>query len=104
MEIVSDADSQLAISRFHAHIRGILTKSPHKCVKAERTPMLLRFSVSNFGSLREKQELSLIASKLKGDTKGLIEAPELRNETILPAAVIYGPNASGKSNLIQALA
>jgi AAA15 family ATPase/GTPase len=65
--------------------------------------VLLRFSVSNFGSLREKQELSLIASKLKGDAKGLIEAPELRNETILPAAVIYGPNASGKSNLIKAL-
>jgi hypothetical protein len=65
--------------------------------------MLLRFSVSNYASLRDKQELSLIASKLKGDSKGLIEAPELRNETILPAAVIYGSNASGKSNFIKAL-
>ncbi len=66
--------------------------------------MLLRFSVSNFASLRDKQELSMIASKLKGEAKGLIEAPELRNETILPAAVIYGPNASGKSNFVKALA
>jgi hypothetical protein len=66
--------------------------------------MLLRFSVSNFGSLRDPQELSLVASKLKGDAKGLIEAAELRNETVLPAAVIYGSNASGKSNLIKAFA
>ena len=66
--------------------------------------MLLRFSVSNYASLRDRQELSLVASKLKGDSKGLIEAPELRGETILPAAVIYGANASGKSNFIKALA
>jgi AAA15 family ATPase/GTPase len=66
--------------------------------------MLLRFSASNFGSLRDRQDLSLIASKLKGESKGLIEAPELRNETILPAAVIYGPNASGKTNLLKAFA
>ena len=66
--------------------------------------MLLRFSASNFGSLRDRQELSLVASKLKGESKGLIEAPELRNESILPAAVIYGANASGKSNFVKALA
>jgi len=65
--------------------------------------MLLRFSVSNFASFRDKQELSMVASKLKGETKGLFERPELRNEKILPAAVVYGPNASGKSNLIEAM-
>ena len=65
--------------------------------------MLLRFSVSNFGSIRDRQELSLIASKLKGEARGLLESPQLRNETVLPSAVIYGPNASGKSNFIKAL-
>ena len=36
--------------------------------------MLLRFSVSNFGSLRDKQELSMIASHaIKDDPSGLIE-------------------------------
>ena len=36
--------------------------------------MLLRFSVSNFGSLRDKQELSMIASHaIKDDAGGLIE-------------------------------
>lgn len=67
--------------------------------------MLLRFSVSNFGSLRDKQELSMIASHaIKDEPSGLIDAPELRNEKVLPAAVIYGANASGKSNFIKAIA
>jgi AAA15 family ATPase/GTPase len=67
--------------------------------------MLLRFSVSNFGSLRDKQELSMIASgAIKDDPGGLIEAPQLRNEKVLPAAVIYGANASGKSNFVKAFA
>ncbi len=67
--------------------------------------MLLRFSVSNFGSLRDKQELSMIASHaIKDDPSGLIDAPELRKERVLPAAVIYGANASGKSNFVKALA
>ena len=40
--------------------------------------MLLRFSVSNFGSLRDKQELSMIASSaIKDRDGGLIDAPEL---------------------------
>lgn len=66
--------------------------------------MLLRFSVSNFGSFRDEQELSMIASALKDEPAGLIEAPELRAEKILPSVVIYGANASGKSNLVRALA
>lgn len=67
--------------------------------------MLLRFSVSNFGSLRDKQELSMIASNaIKDEPAGLIDTPELRNEKILPAAVIYGANASGKSNFVKAMA
>jgi hypothetical protein len=65
--------------------------------------MLLRFSVSNFSSLRDKQELSLVASKLKGDAKGLIEASELRNETVLPGAVIYGSNRQEKAILSKHL-
>jgi AAA15 family ATPase/GTPase len=66
--------------------------------------MLLRFSVANFGSIRDEQQLSMIASKLTDDPSGLIETPALRAEKVLPAAVIYGANASGKSNLVRALA
>jgi AAA15 family ATPase/GTPase len=65
--------------------------------------MLLRFSVSNFLSIRDRQELSMVASKLKGNTSGLIHDSELRHDHILPSAIIYGPNGSGKSNIIASL-
>ncbi len=66
--------------------------------------MLVEFRVKNFRSLRDEQVLSLVASKDKTlqDTHtlstGIKAAPAL-----LCSAVIYGANASGKSNLIQAL-
>lgn len=66
--------------------------------------MLVEFRVKNFRSLRDEQVLSLVASKDKTlqDTHtlatGIKAAP-----TLLRSAVIYGANASGKSNLIKAL-
>src|SRR5277367_3820506 len=65
--------------------------------------MLLRFGVQNHLSLRDKQELSLVASSLDDDAAGLIDAPAVTGSSrLLPAVVIYGANASGKSNLISA--
>ncbi|NEP45095.1 MAG: ATP-binding protein [Okeania sp. SIO2H7] len=64
--------------------------------------MLVEFSVSNFKSIKEKQTLSLIAdeSNVKSDNVFTpIEGDKLR---LLKSAVIYGANASGKSNIIQA--
>ncbi len=66
--------------------------------------MLIEFRVKNFRSLRDEQVLSLVASTDKTllDTHaldtGLKAAPHL-----LKSAVVYGANASGKSNLIKAL-
>lgn len=66
--------------------------------------MLVEFRIKNFRSLREEQVLSLVASSDKTllDTHtvstGLKAAPHL-----LKSAVVYGANASGKSNLIKAL-
>lgn len=66
--------------------------------------MLVEFRIKNFRSLRDEQVLSLVASKDKTlqDTHtlatGLKAAPRL-----LRSAVVYGANASGKSNLIKAL-
>lgn len=65
--------------------------------------MLLRFSVSNHLSIKDTQELSFIKSSLKGPEDGLLSTPSLPKEKVLPAAIIYGPNASGKSNLLDAL-
>lgn len=66
--------------------------------------MLIEFRVKNFRSLRDEQVLSLVASKDKTlqDTHtqatGISAAP-----AVLRSAVVYGANASGKSNLIKAL-
>ena len=66
--------------------------------------MLIEFRVKNFRSLRDEQVLSLVASKDKTlkDTHtqatGITAAP-----TLVRSAVVYGANASGKSNLIKAL-
>jgi AAA domain, putative AbiEii toxin, Type IV TA system len=64
--------------------------------------VLLRLSVSNYLSLLNEQELSLVAGKLRAPTDALRFA--VGDLAVLPAALIYGPNASGKSNLIAALA
>lgn len=66
--------------------------------------MLIEFRVKNFRSLCDEQVLSLVASKDKTlqDTHtqatGISAAP-----AVLRSAVVYGANASGKSNLIKAL-
>ena len=65
--------------------------------------MLLRFGVSNHRSIRDYQELTCASSSLKDQPEGLINCEVVPNGSILPAVVIYGPNASGKSNFIDAI-
>ena len=66
--------------------------------------MLLRFAVANHLSIREKQELSFAASSLRDRSDGLIDCKTVPSGSVLPAIVIYGANASGKSNLVNAIA
>lgn len=66
--------------------------------------MLLRFGVSNHLSIRDLQELSFVASSLKDSRDGLIDCAAAPSGSVLPAIVIYGANASGKSNLVDAMA
>ena len=65
--------------------------------------MLLRFGVSNHLSIRDFQEQSFVASSLKDRDEGLIPCTTAPKGTVVPAAVIYGANASGKSNLMDAM-
>lgn len=63
--------------------------------------MLLRFGVSNYASLRDEQELSLVAADDHPDlATGWVAREQL---PVLPAVGIFGANASGKSNIIKAL-
>lgn len=66
--------------------------------------MLVEFRVKNFRSLRDEQVLSLVASKdnALSDTNTLATGIKALPR-ILPGAVIFGANASGKSNVIKAL-
>lgn len=66
--------------------------------------MLIEFSVENYRSIREKITFSLVASEdiemLPENTFAVPGTDEIR---LLKSAVIYGPNAAGKSNLVRAM-
>ncbi len=64
--------------------------------------MLLRFTVNNFASFRDETELTIIAEKHHEDLA--VRRVPRSPQWALPAAGIFGPNASGKSNFIHALA
>ena len=61
--------------------------------------MLIQFSVENFLSIKEKIILSMLASKDMEHPQHLILDT---TKTYLKSAVIYGANASGKSNVLNA--
>lgn len=62
--------------------------------------MLLEFTVSNFLSFKELVTLSLEAAGISEYPENAFEAGRYR---LLKSAVVYGANASGKSNLIEAM-
>lgn len=67
--------------------------------------MILRFSVSNFRSIRSEQTISFVADRaIKDETTHLLATPAVPSGNVLPALLVYGANASGKSALIQAMA
>jgi hypothetical protein len=62
--------------------------------------MLVRFTVCNYRSMRYEQEISLVAMDDHPDL-AMRPVPGTRHQ-LLPVAGIFGPNASGKSNFIEA--
>lgn len=62
--------------------------------------MLIQFSVENFMSIKEKVIFSMLASSDKEIQENTIKGIK---ENYLKSAVIYGANASGKSNLFKAI-
>ncbi len=63
--------------------------------------MLVNFRVENFKSFKEYTEFSMEATKLKNLKES--NTFEVNNITLLKSAVVYGANASGKSNLLHAI-
>lgn len=68
--------------------------------------MLIEFKVSNFRSIRDLQTLSLVSMNAdKGLRQNLIDTrmPGISSLRFLKGAALYGANASGKTNLLEAL-
>ncbi len=66
--------------------------------------MLLAFRVSNFRSVRDEQELSLVRSRRLARTSADPDAGERHwNLDVSTVAALYGGNASGKSNVLEAV-
>ncbi|MEA2008834.1 MAG: AAA family ATPase, partial [Chloroflexota bacterium] len=65
--------------------------------------MLIRFHVSNFLSFDEEVELSMIPGKTRKHPGHIVKGDGRHNIDILRSAIIYGANASGKSNLVKAM-
>ena len=64
--------------------------------------MLVKLSVENFKSFDQKEELSMItSSKMRGNKNHRIK---IKQTQLLKNAVVYGANASGKSNFVAAFA
>lgn len=64
--------------------------------------MILLFKVENFLSFKGEQTLSMQSSTMKDVEVGSVQLYD-SGLTVMESAVVYGANASGKSNLIKAL-
>ena len=64
--------------------------------------MLIEFSVANFRSFKDKQTLSFLPS-VRSREVSTLKSKKYSNLAVLPTIAIYGPNNSGKSNLIKGI-
>ena len=67
--------------------------------------MIIQFTIGNFLSFKEQSTLSLAASALKEvqvPAEDIIFSVGIAGLSLMKSAVVYGANASGKSNFIKA--
>ena len=65
----------------------------------EYKEMLSRIAIENYRSIKNQLEFSFEATTFKEHYNNLVE---VKNKKLLKTSVIYGPNASGKSNILMA--
>lgn len=65
--------------------------------------MFIKFNVTNFRSIKETQTLSMAANNTKGLEKNYFDSGIKGVPKLLSSTAMYGANAAGKSNFIEAL-
>lgn len=70
----------------------------------ENTAMLVEFSIENFMSFKDPVTFSMAADEdLDALSDSIIEHTGAERDVLLKSTVLYGANASGKSNFVKAL-
>ena len=70
--------------------------------KGDAKKMLLNFKMENFRSFKDETFFTMLSSKQKTHNDYVIDKSVNGNKLrVLPMTVIYGANASGKSNIIK---
>ena len=82
-----------------SHLLIDLSNHDKYYLNEERGNMLIQFRFSNFRSFREDSILDFSATKI---TEHATNVFTVGRDKILPAAVVFGANASGKSNVLAA--
>ncbi|MDK2819290.1 MAG: AAA family ATPase, partial [Mycoplasmataceae bacterium] len=59
--------------------------------------MLLKYSIENYKSIRNKETINFVAKPLKQHKKHLLKG------NILPVIVLYGPNGGGKTAILESI-
>jgi len=65
--------------------------------------MFIEFNVENFRSIKDEITLSMISTSDKSLEGNLIQTKMLKKDCLVRSAVLYGANASGKTNVLLAL-
>lgn len=64
--------------------------------------MILDYSIENYGPFKDKVTFSFQATRITGHPNNIKKSMKVENG-ILTSAFVFGPNASGKSNLLRAI-
>jgi len=65
--------------------------------------MIIQFKIENWRSFQKETSFSMVASSERQYKEQIPVVKKYRNLRILPIAAVYGGNASGKTNFIEAL-
>ncbi|MEB0114424.1 AAA family ATPase, partial [Variovorax sp. RTB1] len=101
----SREDEDVSTAAFLQLTRISIAKRANFARLAPQFGMLIEFSVENYRSFRERQTFSMVAAPRlhKKENTFVPDLLGIKFPPLLKVAVIYGPNASGKSNLLRAL-